>query len=111
MFDIENLTLKQINEIKNINSDYKLKPHPYIIGKNYFIRTVTYFFTGKLTNIYENELVLSDAAWIPDTGAYSNSFDTGIHEEVEPLNNPIIINRLSIIDVTEWLKDLPRKQK
>lgn len=107
--DIENLTLKQINEIKNL-SDSK-KSHPYKIGQNYFIRTVTYFLVGKLISVHEYELVIKDAAWIPETGRYSDSFKKGEFEEVEPLDGDIIIGRHAIIDCTEWTKDLPRTQK
>lgn len=110
MTDIQNLTLKQINEIKSLINN-KSDIHPYEIGRNYFIRTVTYFFTGKLISVYEYEIVLEDAAWIPDTGRYSDSFKTGNHAEVEPIDGKIIIGRQAIIDCTRWDKPLPRIQK
>jgi len=109
MIDIQNLTLKQISEINkmaNLSSS-----HPYVIGKNYFIRTVTHFFTGRLISVFEYELVMEDSAWIPDTGRYSDSFKTGQHSEVEPLEGKIIIGRHAIIDCIEWTKPLPREQK
>lgn len=109
MIDIQNLTLKQINEINKMNN--LSKDHPYEIGRNYFVRTVTYFFTGKLISVFEYEIVFEDAAWIPDTGRYSDSFKTGEHSEVEPVNGKLIIGRQAIIDCTEWDKSLPRKQK
>ena len=87
------------------------KNHPYKIGQNYFVRTVTYFFTGRLVDVFQYELVFEDAAWIPDTGRYSDSFKTGQHAEVEPLEVPIIVGRLAIIDCTIWNKELPRIQK
>lgn len=106
--DIESLTLKQIKEIKSLGIN---KLHPYKIGKNYFIRTVTYFLVGKLIAVYEYELVIDNAAWIPDTGRYSDAFNIGEFSEVEPLNGEIIIGRHSVIDCTPWEKDLPRYQK
>jgi hypothetical protein len=109
MIDISNLTLKQINEINNLQKNLN-KPHPYKINQNYFIRTVTYFFTGKLIEVLEYEIVLEEAAWIPDTGRYSDSFKTGEHSEVEPVEGRLIIGRQSIIDCTEWQKSLPRNQ-
>jgi len=110
VIDIENLTLKQINEINKLSKNCN-KPHPYKIGQNYFIRTVTYFFTGKLVEVLDYEIVIEDAAWIPDTGRYSDSFKTGEHSEVEPIEGKLIIGRQAIIDCTEWNKPLPRKQK
>lgn len=108
MIDIENLTLKQINEIKNLNSS---KGHPYKIGQNYFIRTVTYFLTGKLINVFEYELVFSDAAWIADTGRFYNFIKDGEANEVEPIMGNVIIGRHAIIDCIEWTHSLPRGQK
>jgi hypothetical protein len=109
VIDIESLTLKQIKEIKNLSENKN--NHPYIIGQNYFIRTITYFLVGNLVSVYEYELVIKDAAWIPETGRYSDSFKKGEFEEVEPLDGNIIIGRQSIIDCAQWTKELPRKQK
>lgn len=109
MIDIQNLTLGQINEIKGLTT--QSGSHPYRIGKNYFIRTVTYFFTGKLVEVHPFELVIEDVSWIPDTGRYSDSFKTGEHNEVEPVDGRVIVGRYSIIDFTEWNNPLPRKQK
>lgn len=38
------------------------------IGANYFIRTVTHHYTGRLIHIDERELVLESCAWIADNG-------------------------------------------
>ena len=109
MIDIQDLTLKQLNEINKMKT-YS-KDHPYEIGKNYFIRTVTYFFTGKLISVFDYEIVLENAAWIPDTGRYADSFKSGEHLEVEPVEGKLIIGRQTIIDCTEWTRPLPRQQK
>ena len=43
---------------------------PYEVGKNYFIRTVTMSYTGKLIWVGEHELVLESPAWIADSGRF-----------------------------------------
>lgn len=110
--DIDSLTVR---ELKHINS--LLKPtsetHPYKVGANYFIRTVTHHFTGKLTKVTSKELVLVDAAWIADDGRFSNALKEGKLNEVEPFpdGQEVIVGRGSLIDATEWLHPLPRVQK
>ena len=81
------------------------------IGKNYLIRTVTQFHTGKLKAIYDQELVLSDAAWITDTGRFFNFLDKGVAAEIEPFVDDVIISRAAIVDATEFRHELPRNQK
>jgi hypothetical protein len=89
------------------------KTHPYKIGKNYFIRTVTHHLTGKLIEVYEHELVLTAAAWIADDGRYAQAIETGNFNEVEPCpeKTKLVVGRGSIIDAqaVEW--PLPRVQK
>ena len=87
--------------------------HPYVVGRSYLIRTVTHYYTGRITGVYNQELVLEDAAWIAYTGRYMNCFDGPDKlDEIEPIKDrQCIIGRGSIVDCVEWTKDLPRKQK
>jgi hypothetical protein len=110
MLDLNNLTLGQINQIKNL-FDSNNNKNPFKIGEKYFIRTVTNYFTGKLEEIYEKELVLSTAAWIADTGRYSEFLKNGTPSEVEPILGNVIVSRGSIIDAVIWTHDLPIKVK
>ncbi len=109
---LDNLTFGEIKQIAKMFSANQLsnENHPYQIGMSYFIRTVTHYYTGRLVAVYENELVLEDAAWIPDTGRYANLFKTGKPQEVEPLTEPVIIGRKAIIDCNLWKLVLPREQ-
>lgn len=93
--------ISETTEIVNSNSQ---KPHPFEIGKNYFIRTVTMILIGKLEEVYDNELILSTPAWIPDTGRFSKCLKDGEEaiNEIEPFQDNIIIGRNSIIDATIW---------
>ena len=99
--------------MKTKSTKKSLAEHPYQIGKNYFIRTVTYHITGRLVGVFPQELVLEDAAWIADSGRFAQAMETGNFAEVEPIpaGRQEIIGRGSICDaqVVDW--PLPRTQK
>lgn len=80
------------------------------IGKIYAFRTVTMIYTGRLENVSDQEFLVSEAAWIPETERYMDFADTGAHKEAEPYKRPIIINRGSLLDATE-IPSVIRKQK
>lgn len=85
--------------------------HPWEIGQNYCIRTVTMIQTGKLVSVSEQELVLEDAAWIADTARFHDFLkDPAKASEVEPFPNKVIIGRGSVIDAST-IESLPREQK
>ena len=67
--------------------------------------------TGKLVDVTNQELVLEDAAWIADTGRFSECLAKGTFNEIEPFPNKIIIGRGSVIDATEFTHSLPRTVK
>lgn len=107
--NLDDLTLGQIKQLQN------LKPgsdaHPWDIGDSYLIRTVTMTLSGKLKAVYQQELVLSDAAWIADTGRFSEALeDQDKFNEVEPFKNDVIVGRGGIVDATKITK-LIRKLK
>lgn len=82
--------------------------HPYTVGATYIIRTVTMYYTGRLESVFPGELVLSDAAWIADTGRWSAALSTGKLSEVEPYPGLCIVSRAAIVDVAPWAHPLPR---
>jgi hypothetical protein len=84
---------------------------PFEIGKAYFIRTVTYFATGRVKDIVGQFLVLDEAAWIADTGRFSDAMAKGVMSEVEPIEGEMILNTSSITDAFSWGHKLPRDQK
>lgn len=84
---------------------------PLEIGKNYIVRTVTFHYTGRLKAIPDGWLVLSDAAWVADSGRWADALAKGTLNEVEPYVSEVCINRAAIVDVTAWTHDLPRAQK
>lgn len=84
--------------------------HPYEIGKNYFIRTVTNSFTGTLVAVYEHELVIENAAWIADTGRFANSLIDKIFAEIEPYpDGKVVIGRGALVDCSQ-IKDTPQQK-
>ena len=112
------MTLAEIAEILSVfnNRDNKLnKPHPFQIGKNYFIRTVTMSHVGKLEAVYDDMLVLSSASWIADSGRLSDAMNSGLESlsssEIEPFVNDLIVARGALVDMTIYNFPLPTKKK
>jgi hypothetical protein len=115
--DINDLTLGQARELARIFSATLGVPRPaddnnaWELGKNYLIRTVTMIDTGRLVAVTEHELVLEDAAWIADTGRFSDALKTAAFGEVEPFpDGRVLVGRGSVIDAVE-IKIASRSQK
>lgn len=111
-FESEIETLKKEAKEKEDKQPVKIvEGVPFKIGEAYFIRTVTYFATGRVKAIVGQFLVLEDAAWIADTGRFSNALATGVLSEVEPVEVDMFLNINSITDAFLWKFALPDKQK
>ena len=108
--DIDSLTVKEIKHIQSLLKGPKVTS-PYQVGKNYFIRTVTHHYTGRLIRVTPKELVLEDAAWIADDGRFMDCIKDGKVDEVEPYQDEVVIGRGAILDATIWRHKLPRDQK
>jgi hypothetical protein len=63
--------------------------------------------------VYEKELVIVDASWIPETERWADTVANGIFKEVEPYpdKSEVILNREAILDVVKVYWKLPRSQK
>ena len=83
---------KQIS--KNEENDF------YEIGKVYVVRTVTMIYLGKLKAKNNNELLLTEAAWIPDTSRWNEFLKGEKPNEMEPYFNDVIISKGGILDST-----------
>ena len=79
-------------------------------GKNILIRTVTNFYTGRVIEENSKFLKLEKAAWIADTGRFSDALASNIFDEVEPYPRPVIVMKAAMVNVTE-IGELPTKQK
>lgn len=110
--NIELTELKALLCAGNQTSTQQATDHPWEVGKNYFIRTVTHHFTGRLVAVHQQELVIEDASWIADDGRFSDALSTGEFSEVEPFQpGRVIIGRGSLIDATQISFAPPRSQK
>ena len=90
---------EKIKKIENCGSD-----NPFMeIGKTYFIRTVTHYFTGRLIWVGDKEIALEEAAWIADTGRFNEFMKGKVVNEVEPFpsGSTVIVGRGAIIDMAE----------
>ena len=84
---------------------------PWQVGTAYLVRTVTNYLCGRLVWAGPQELVLEDAAWIADTGRYSDALSSGSLREVEPIPGPVVIGRAAICDAAIWTHPLPLQRK
>ena len=111
--NIEDLTIGQARELVALfgSAPKQTDASAWEIGKGYLIRTVTMTNTGRLVAVTEQELVLEDAAWIADTGRFSDSLQKCNFNEVEPFpDGRVIIGRGAIVDAV-MVEVLPRVQK
>ena len=113
--NIEKLTIGQARELArlfNPQTITAMPSHPFEVGKNYFIRTVTHHHTGKLVEVGPQELVLENAAWIADDGRLTDSLASGKFNEIEmfPAGSRVIVGRASIIDALV-ISAIPTSQK
>jgi len=107
--NIEDLTLK---ELKMVNTLFSSESDSlYKIGEQYFIRTATFYCTGKVIAKTSGELELENASWIADSGRLNNALLTGEFAEIEPFPENLIVNINSIIDATVFPHVLPSTVK
>lgn len=113
--NIDDLTIREARNLAAMfhapSASHDACACPWNIGKNYLIRTVTMTQTGRLVQVTEHELVLEDAAWIADSGRFSEALAKCQFSEVEPFpKGRVLIGRASLIDACE-ITTLPRDMK
>lgn len=81
-----------------------------LVGQKLFIRTVTYHMTGKVVKRMGAFIQLETAAWIADSGRFSDALKTGKLNEVEPVGT-MWVNLSSVVDFFPWKHKLPEEQK
>ena len=105
--------LEKLSKQKESIEKVTVKNSAFVTGENYLIRTVTMIYTGKLTKVFDKELVIINAAWIPETERWADTVANGKFKEIEPYpdNSEVILNREAILDITKVYWELPRGQK
>lgn len=81
-----------------------------LVGGAYFFRTVTYHLTGRVKQVLGNLLILEEAAWIADSGRFTQAIKDGVLSEVEPVGEAIL-NLSTVTDMFPWKHPLPKVQK
>lgn len=110
------LSAEQYDKVKHLidteHPDAKYRKVTDFIGTNVFIRTVTMFYTGHIEAIDGKFVVLSTAAWVADTGRFSD-FMKGTptpNFEVEPMGDTLV-NLDAVLDISPLQMELPLSQK
>ena len=105
------MTIGEFKKLASLFNGQSSDNSAWEIGKNYLIRTVTMIDTGRLIAVTSQELILEDAAWIADTGRFSDTIKSCAFDEVEPFpSGKVILGRGSVIDAI-CIDELPKKQK
>lgn len=87
------------------------KAHSFLkCGEIYSFRTVTMIYVARLVEISEQEFLVEECAWIPETERWSDYLKKGIVKESEPYHSQVILNRGSMLDITLFPK-LIKEQK
>jgi len=103
--NIQDLTIKQARELSAMFGGTSTDDSHWEIGKAYMIRTVTMIESGRLVAVTPHELVLEEAAWIADTGRFTEAVAKAEFSEVEPYpDGKVIVGRGGIISACQISK-------
>lgn len=108
--EISDETYEKIKEQLNADEMVDVSTLDDLVGKKFYIRTVTYHMTGKVVKRMGAFIQLEDAAWIADSGRFSNAIKEGTLSEVEPVGT-MWVNLSSVVDFFPWKHKLPQEQK
>jgi len=109
--NINDLTIGEAKQLAAMFAQQPADHSAWEVGACYLIRTVTMIDTGRVVAVTPHEIVLEDAAWIADTGRFSDALVSVDFAEVEPFpTGHIIVGRGSIVDAVK-IAALPREQK
>ena len=115
MIDIDNLTLAQVRALAPLLAPFLSPsvapdpvPYPFAVGDIVCVHTVTGWYVGVLDGVTATDLVLKNAAWVADSGRFSDFCATGEAKEIEPFptHSRIAIGRGAIILVAKHPRQL-----
>lgn len=90
----------------NIYGSKRKELSVFEIGKKVFVRTITNYLVGQIDAKEDGFIELIDAAWVADTGRFSDFIKNGTAREVEPVDR-VIVSLSAIIDAYPWPHKLP----
>ena len=112
--NIDNLTYGELKAVAAMFGGQASAPasSAYKVGEKRMFRTVTHIITGEIAEIHADGVIVEQAAWIADTGRYTQAVATGSFNEVEPYPDGarVVVNTAAMIDSCT-INALPRVQK
>lgn len=103
--------MKKVKKVKKVRTEKVQPHHPLRIGCVVLIRTVTHYHIGRVIELFQLHgvgfVTLEDAAWVADTGRFSEALKGRIVNESEPFDQPVTVGLGSIIDATYWGGTIP----
>ena len=108
--EISDETYEKIKEQLNADELIDVSTLDDLVGKKFYIRTVTYHCTGKVVKRMGAFIQLEDGAWIADSGRFTQAIKDGDLNEVEPVGT-MWVNLSSVVDFFPWKHKLPTTQK
>ena len=81
-----------------------------MVGKSFFLRTVTYHMVGTVTRTFGQIVQLENASWVADSGRFMDAIKDGNLLEVEPVGE-WYVNMATVTDFGQWKHALPTEQK
>jgi hypothetical protein len=86
-----------------INKGIKMK-----VGDKFLFMYVTHYFTGRVVEITPSEVVIDNAAWIPDTGQFNECIKDGTVAHCQPCPNDVQVRIPRPCITVQWIHNLPR---
>lgn len=107
---VEDLTIREARELSAVFGGASTAC-PFRVGSAYMIRTVTMTWTGRVREIIGAFLVLDEAAWIADTGRFSEAACAENLSEVEYVGSGVVVALGAVVDARPWLSAMPTDTK
>ncbi len=85
--------------------------HSLVVGECYLIRTVTFYFVGRVRTVTDSDIVLDESSTVHDTGRYGEALKSGELAETEFCGDGKVVGRGGFIDADPWEHDLPTASK
>lgn len=99
---IDEIEYVRKDKVQTIKPLYEGEFQPFEIGAVYLIRTVTMIDVGRVVAASKQYVILEDAAWVADTGRFSEALKTCNFNETEPFpDGQVILSAGAIIDAVK----------